>query len=389
VEHRQYDSFGKIVRRTTGPVASAPTSEGVGIIFGYAGRPLEARTGLSDNRARWYEPGSGKFINEDPSGFKGGDANLYRYVGNDPLDQVDPSGLAARWSINTTAKDVSSLGSFGSSSYGLSSLTSTIAAPQQVSSGSRPMIVPLRQMMPTFERSSVERSSGSLAQAAYDYIVDRNGTPGAYNTIARFVLGGTPAWLGLKPAQNKIVYNANDTPTQRLISSRDFTAGNNALVRIIDEVNKKSYSNGEFYVGTENTSWKWDGLNFFTKGLLGRDPINVVTGGWNGNYTVNPDKSINATGKNTMGLESLTRHPKWGYNESGHPPHPTLWDNWKNDNIFQSVIGEKGQLRSFIVPFRSILPDNFFGENGPFRSVTQEINFTISNATNPTNPKTP
>jgi RHS repeat-associated protein len=154
VEHRQYDSFGKIVRRTTGPAASAPTTEGVGINFGYAGRPLEARTGLSDNRARWYEPGTGKFINEDPSGFKGGDANLYRYVGNDPLDQVDPSGLAARWSINTTAKDVSSLGSFGSSSYGLSSLTSTIAAPQQVSSGSRPMIVPLRQMMPKFERSS-------------------------------------------------------------------------------------------------------------------------------------------------------------------------------------------------------------------------------------------
>jgi RHS repeat-associated protein len=127
VEHRQYDSFGKIVRRTTGPAASAPTTEGVGINFGYAGRPLEARTGLSDNRARWYEPGSGKFINEDPSGFQGGDANLYRYVGNDPLDQVDPSGLAARWSINTTAKDVSSLGSFGSSSYGssLSSLGSS------------------------------------------------------------------------------------------------------------------------------------------------------------------------------------------------------------------------------------------------------------------------
>jgi RHS repeat-associated protein len=105
VEHRQYDSFGKIVRRTTGPAASAPTTEGVGIVFGYAGRPLEARTGLSDNRARWYEPGSGKFINEDPSGFKGGDANLYRYVGNDPLDRVDPSGLIAE-----TVWDVANIG---------------------------------------------------------------------------------------------------------------------------------------------------------------------------------------------------------------------------------------------------------------------------------------
>jgi RHS repeat-associated protein len=71
--------------------------------FAYAGRPFEARTGLSDNRARWYEPGTGRFVNEDPSGFKGGDANLFRYVGNDPLNQVDPSGLAAKWASGAKA----------------------------------------------------------------------------------------------------------------------------------------------------------------------------------------------------------------------------------------------------------------------------------------------
>ena len=76
VEHRQYDSFGRMVRQTTGPLNTAATTSGVGVEFGYAGRPLEARTGLSDNRARWYEPGTGRFINEDPSGFAGGDANL-------------------------------------------------------------------------------------------------------------------------------------------------------------------------------------------------------------------------------------------------------------------------------------------------------------------------
>ncbi len=91
VEHRQYDSFGKIGTQTIG---SATTP---GIDFGYAGRPLESRTGLSDNRARWYEPATGRFITEDPSGFKGGDANFFRYVGNDPLDKVDPSGFAAKW----------------------------------------------------------------------------------------------------------------------------------------------------------------------------------------------------------------------------------------------------------------------------------------------------
>ncbi len=97
VEHRQYDSFGRMVRRTVSPVAGAATTTGVGVEFGYAGRPLEERTGLSDNRARWYEPATGRFVNEDPSGFKGGDANLFRYVGNDPLGRIDPSGLAAKW----------------------------------------------------------------------------------------------------------------------------------------------------------------------------------------------------------------------------------------------------------------------------------------------------
>ncbi|MCY3015173.1 MAG: hypothetical protein NT171_10840, partial [Planctomycetota bacterium] len=53
VEHRQYDSFEKILARTTGPQADAPATLGVGIDFGYAGRPLESRTGRSDYRARF------------------------------------------------------------------------------------------------------------------------------------------------------------------------------------------------------------------------------------------------------------------------------------------------------------------------------------------------
>jgi RHS repeat-associated protein len=110
VEHRQYDSYGKLVSRTTSPVAGSPVTAGVGIDFGYAGRPLEERTGLSDNRARWYEPGTGRFVNEDPSGFKGGDANLFRYVGNDPLNRIDPSGLIAKWAQPASSTSVPTTG---------------------------------------------------------------------------------------------------------------------------------------------------------------------------------------------------------------------------------------------------------------------------------------
>ena len=99
VEHRQYDSFGKILARTANlsPGAATLPGSGVGVAFGYTGRPIDEKTGLSDYRARWYDANTGRFINEDPSGFKGGDTNLFRYVGNDPLDRVDPSGLTAKW----------------------------------------------------------------------------------------------------------------------------------------------------------------------------------------------------------------------------------------------------------------------------------------------------
>ena len=40
-----------------------------------------------------YDSIIGRFINEDPLGFAGGDSNLFRYVQNDPVNFVDPLGL--------------------------------------------------------------------------------------------------------------------------------------------------------------------------------------------------------------------------------------------------------------------------------------------------------
>ncbi|MDD3596767.1 RHS repeat-associated core domain-containing protein [Sulfuricurvum sp.] len=45
-------------------------------------------------RARYYDPTMGRFITPDPIGFLGGDTNFYRYVGNDPMNYTDPSGLS-------------------------------------------------------------------------------------------------------------------------------------------------------------------------------------------------------------------------------------------------------------------------------------------------------
>jgi hypothetical protein len=40
-----------------------------------------------------YSPSQARWISEDPIRFDGGDPNLYRFVGNDPINAVDPSGL--------------------------------------------------------------------------------------------------------------------------------------------------------------------------------------------------------------------------------------------------------------------------------------------------------
>ncbi|HEV8574688.1 MAG TPA: RHS repeat-associated core domain-containing protein, partial [Dehalococcoidia bacterium] len=57
--------------------------------------------------ARYYHPGLGRFISEDPLGLAAGDVNLYAYVGNVPTRYVDRFGLARRdrWDPRTYLPD--------------------------------------------------------------------------------------------------------------------------------------------------------------------------------------------------------------------------------------------------------------------------------------------
>jgi RHS repeat-associated protein len=84
---------GQIIdRRSYSPhgLPDAPGPERVG----YAGRELD-ETGLYYYRARYYHPGLGRFIAEDPLGYEAGDANLYAYAFGDPVNYSDPTGMQA------------------------------------------------------------------------------------------------------------------------------------------------------------------------------------------------------------------------------------------------------------------------------------------------------
>jgi RHS repeat-associated protein len=61
--------------------------------YGFTGREYDHNTGLNYHRARWLDSWIGRWINEDPTGFAGGDINLNRYVDNEVSRAVDPRGL--------------------------------------------------------------------------------------------------------------------------------------------------------------------------------------------------------------------------------------------------------------------------------------------------------
>jgi RHS repeat-associated protein len=83
IGHREYNAFGKVTR-STGKVEC---------IFGYTGKIFDNQTQLQWNINRWYDANVGRWISEDPIGFKGKDMNLCKYCHSSPVFYVDFKGL--------------------------------------------------------------------------------------------------------------------------------------------------------------------------------------------------------------------------------------------------------------------------------------------------------
>jgi RHS repeat-associated protein len=60
----------------------------------FQGQYFDEESGLHYNRFRYYDPGVGQFIHQDPIGLLGG-TNNYRYVPN-PIGWIDPLGLTPK-----------------------------------------------------------------------------------------------------------------------------------------------------------------------------------------------------------------------------------------------------------------------------------------------------
>jgi len=86
VESFTYDNhYGSIVNHTKDIETNNP--------YAYTGREFDTPE-LYYYRARYYDPTIQRFVSEDPLGFAGGDYNFYSYLGNSPLNGIDPFGLS-------------------------------------------------------------------------------------------------------------------------------------------------------------------------------------------------------------------------------------------------------------------------------------------------------
>ncbi len=75
----RYDPYG-VSTEAAGPVSSP---------YRYAGAAYDVGSGLTYDRARYYDPSTGRFLSKDPAG--GG----YAYAGDNPVNGRDPSGRSS------------------------------------------------------------------------------------------------------------------------------------------------------------------------------------------------------------------------------------------------------------------------------------------------------
>ncbi|HVN79874.1 MAG TPA: RHS repeat-associated core domain-containing protein, partial [Terriglobia bacterium] len=81
-EQIDYDEFGNVTNDTNPGFQP----------FGFAGGLYDSQTKLVRFGARDYDPETGRWTSKDPISFAGGDANLYEYTFDDPINLLDPSG---------------------------------------------------------------------------------------------------------------------------------------------------------------------------------------------------------------------------------------------------------------------------------------------------------
>ena len=104
----RYDPFGRLIGTPTG-LAARNTQR-------FSSKDWHNPSGFYYFGYRFYDPATQRWLNRDPIGEAGG-VNLYGYVGNNPIDLIDPFGLAEgdykSTAINNALQSVGSTSTYG------------------------------------------------------------------------------------------------------------------------------------------------------------------------------------------------------------------------------------------------------------------------------------
>jgi len=120
VQQMDYNTFGKVITDTNPGFQP----------FGFAGGLYDLDTDLIRFGARDFDPKTSRWTIKDPVLFRGNDSNLYGYVFNDPINNIDETGLGlGLFSLCTTINAALSLNSFNNT---LNDLNPTIGLQDQL-----------------------------------------------------------------------------------------------------------------------------------------------------------------------------------------------------------------------------------------------------------------
>jgi RHS repeat-associated protein len=86
VKTLEYDAFGGLV---------SDSNPGFELPVGFGGGLWDGTTGLVRFGVRDYDPAAGRWTARDPALFRAGQANLYVFAGNDPVNNRDPGGMVS------------------------------------------------------------------------------------------------------------------------------------------------------------------------------------------------------------------------------------------------------------------------------------------------------